>query len=213
MAFNLINLETWERKEHYLHFINEVRCTYSTTVNLDITNLKGHRLYPAMIWLLTQVVNKMPEFRTALTDKGLGIYDQMHPAYTVFNQENKTFSGIWTEFDSDYSQFLRAYEADVKMFSSSVKYTPKPDRPANSFDISMMPWFSFTAFDINVFGEGMYLLPIFTMGKFFDLNGKRMLPLAIQVHHAVCDGYHVGRFIEILQEKMSSFTPLNFNNE
>ena len=32
-----------------------------------------------------------------------------------------------------------------------------------------------------------------------------MLPLAIQVHHAVCDGYHVGRFIEVLQEKIRDF--------
>lgn len=71
MTFNLIDLETWERKEFYLHFINEVRCTYSTTVNLDITNLKGHRLYPAMIWLLTQTVNQIPEFRTALQTRGL----------------------------------------------------------------------------------------------------------------------------------------------
>ena len=65
----------------------------------------------------------------------------------------------------------------------------------------MVPWFSFTAFDINVFGEGKYLLPIFTMGKFFEANGRRMLPLAIQVHHAICDGYHVGQLIDILQEK------------
>ena len=208
MAFKLIDLKTWKRREFYLHFINEVRCTYSTTINLDITNLKGHRLYPTMIWLLTETVNQMPEFRTALTDEGLGIYDQMHPAYTIFNGEDKNFSGIWTEFNCDYHSFLKAYEADLEAFSSSVKYTPKPGRPANSFDISMVPWFSFTAFDINVFDEGKYLLPIFTMGKYFDQNGKRMLPLAIQVHHAVCDGYHVGRFIEILQEKVLSFDPL-----
>ncbi len=73
-----------------MHFINEVRCTYSATVNLDITNLKGQRLYPAMIWLLTQTVNLFPEFRTALTDEGLGVYDKMHPAYTIFNRERKT---------------------------------------------------------------------------------------------------------------------------
>lgn len=79
MAFNPIDLEKWERKEYYLHFMNEVRCAYSATVNLDITNLKGRRLYPAMIWLLTQTVNLFPEFRTALTDEGLGIYDIMHP--------------------------------------------------------------------------------------------------------------------------------------
>lgn len=205
MAFTLIDLETWERREFYEHFINEVRCTYSTTVNLDITSLKGRRLYPAMIWYLTQTVNQMPEFRTALTDEGLGIYGQMHPAYTVFNKKSKTFSEIWTEADSDYGEFLKAYEADTAAFSSSTKFAPKPGKPPNTFDISMIPWFTFTAFDINVFDKGAYLLPIFTMGKYFDIGGKRMLPLAIQVHHGVCDGYHVGRFIETLQEKISSF--------
>ena len=205
MEFNLIDMEKWERKEFYLHFINEVRCTYSTTVNLDITNLKGQRLYPAMIWLLTQTVNIFPEFRTALTNEGLGIYDKLHPAYTVFNKDRKNFSGIWTEFDPDYNRFLSAYENDSIKYSCSAKYSPKPNRPANSFDISMVPWFTFTAFDINVFDEGKYLLPIFTMGKFFDEGDKRMLPLAIQVHHAVCDGYHVGKFVEELQEKISSF--------
>ena len=206
MAFNLIDLDKWERKEIYLHFTNDVRCSYSATVNLDITNLKGQRLYPAMIWLLTQTVNLFPEFRTAQTDEGLGIYDELHPAYTVFNNERKTFSGIWTKFDSDYSRFLRAYENDSAKYSCSVRYAPKPNRPANSFDISMVPWFTFTSFDINVFDEGKYLLPIFTMGKFFNKNDKRMLPLAIQVHHAVCDGYHIGKFVEKLQEKISSFS-------
>ena len=94
MSFRFIDYQNWERKEYYEHFINEVVCTYSTTVNLDITNLKGMRLYPTIIWVLTKVVNQMPEFRTALTDKGLGIYDDMHPAYTIFNKENKSFPSI-----------------------------------------------------------------------------------------------------------------------
>ncbi len=205
MTFNLIDIENWERREFYEHFINAVRCTYSTSVCVDITNLKDQRLYPTMIWLLTQTINQMPEFRTALTDEGLGIYDEMCPAYTIFNKDNKNFSVIWTEFNTDYHKFLKAYEADTAAFSSSMKFAPKSNRPPNTFDISMIPWFSFTAFDINVFGEGKYLLPIFTMGKFFDENGKRILPLAIQVHHAVCDGYHVGKFIEVLQEKIYSF--------
>lgn len=205
MSFNLIDLEKWERKEYYLHFINEVRCTYSVTVNLDITKLKGRRLYPSMIWLLTKTVNLFPEFRTALTDEGLGIYDNMHPAYTIFDKEKKLFSAIWTEFNEDYGKFLKAYEDDSAKFSLSAKYSPKPQRPNNSFDISMVPWISFTAFDINVFDDGKYLLPIFTMGKFFDEGEKRILPFAIQVHHAVCDGYHVGKFIETLQENISSF--------
>ena len=54
MAFKLIDLENWDRKEFYEHFINEVVCTYSAVVNIDITNLQGQKLYPAMIWLLTK---------------------------------------------------------------------------------------------------------------------------------------------------------------
>ena len=150
----------------YLHFINEVRCAYSATVNLDITALKGYRLYPAMIWLLTKTVNQMPEFRTALTDEGLGIYDQILPAYTIFNQESKTFSGIWTEANPDYSDFLKAYEADAAEFSSSAKFAPKPDRPLNSFDISMVPCLHSLPLIAMSLARGNTFFPYSPLGNF-----------------------------------------------
>ncbi len=207
MSHHIIDFHNWERKEFYEHFTNEVICTYSTTVNLDITNLKSHRLYPSLIWLLTKAVNQMPEFRTALTDEGVCIYDEMHPAYTIFNKDNKNFSAIWTEFNSDYNIFLRSYELDTAKYSSSIKYAPKPDRPSNPFAIYMVPWLTFTSFNINVFDDGKYLLPIFTLGKYFEEGKKIMIPLAIQVHHAVCDGYHIGTFINTLQTLIESFNP------
>ena len=205
MAFILIDFDNWERREHYLHFINEVRCSYSVCVNLDISNLNGQRLYPAILWLLTRTVNEMPEFRTSFTEDGLGYYSEMHPAYTVFNRDTKTFSGIWTAYQPDYPSFLHGYEEDAGKYSFTTQYEPKPGRPTNLFDVSMVPWFSFTTFNLNVFGDGTYLLPIFTMGKTFEENEKTMLPLAIQVHHAVCDGYHVGKFIETLQANINKF--------
>ena len=205
MAFRLIDLENWERREFYEHFIKDVVCTYSVVVNIDITNLEGQKLYPAMIWLLTRTVNDMPEFRTALSENGPGIYDDMHPMYTVFNKENKNFSGIWSYFSEDYSAFLKNYEEDSKEYCTSTRYAPKEGTPANAFNISMVPWVAFTNFNINVFDDGKFLLPIFTMGKFFEQDGKRLLPLAIQVHHAVCDGYHVGVFVEKLQNYIDQF--------
>ena len=205
MALRLIDLESWPRREFYEHFIKEVVCTYSAVVNIDITALKGQKLYPAMIWLLTKTVNDMPEFRTVLTPEGPGIYDDMHPMYTVFNQENKNFSGIWSYFSEDYAEFLKCYEADAATYSKSTRYAPKDGTPANSFNISMVPWVEFTGFNINVFDDGKFLLPIFTMGKFFERDGKQLLPLSIQVHHAVCDGYHLGAFVEKLQGYVNGF--------
>lgn len=205
MALRLIDMENWERREFYEHFIKEVVCSYSITVNPDITPLKGQRLYPAMIWLLTKTVNEMPEFRTVLTPEGPGIYDSMHPMYTVFNKENKNFSGIWSYYSEDYGEFLKSYETDEAEYSKSTRYAPKAGTPENSFNISMLPWLEFTSVNINVYDEGKFLLPIFTLGKYFDREGRRLLPLAIQVHHAVCDGYHVGQFAERLQANINRF--------
>ena len=147
----------------------------------------------------------MPEFRTSLKPEGLGIYDDMHPMYTVFNKEKKNFSGIWSWFSEDYGEFLKSYEADAAEYSKSTRYAPKEGTPPNSFNISMVPWLEFTGFNINVFDEGKFLLPVFTMGKFFERDGRRLLPLAIQVHHAVCDGYHMGQFVEKLQGYVDAF--------
>ncbi|MGL4567447.1 MAG: CatA-like O-acetyltransferase [Fusobacteriaceae bacterium] len=205
MKFNLIQMETWERKEYYNHYINNIVCTYSVTVNLNITNLVGQKIYPAMLWLLTDTVNELKEFRTSLSLDGLGIYEDMNPSYTIFNKENKNFSEIWTKFEKDYNKFLALYEKDSENYSTSTKLSPKTDQPRNVFNVSMLPWVTFSAFNLNIHSDGKYLLPIFTMGKTFIQEEKTMLPLAIQVHHAICDGYHVGVFVETLQKKIDSF--------
>lgn len=41
MAFHPIDLKTWHRREYYLHFTNDVRCTDSLTTRLDITPSRG----------------------------------------------------------------------------------------------------------------------------------------------------------------------------
>lgn len=69
MQFHRIDLETWPRREHFQHYLERVPCGYSMTVDLDLTRLlprlkeRGLRLYPTLIWALSQVVNRHPEFR------------------------------------------------------------------------------------------------------------------------------------------------------
>ncbi|EPW8855484.1 CatA-like O-acetyltransferase, partial [Enterobacter kobei] len=36
--------------------------------------------------------------------------------------------------------------------------------------------------------------------KYYEQEGRVLLPLAVQVHHSVCDGFHVARFFNELQE-------------
>ncbi|MGI5962150.1 MAG: type A chloramphenicol O-acetyltransferase [Lawsonibacter sp.] len=209
MNFTVLDLSTWPRKEYFQHYFSSVPCTYSMTVKLDITNLKQRqlRLYPAMLYALTTIVNRHEEFRTALNSAGqLGFYQEMSPCYTIFHKDTKTFSLLWTETAPTLSDFSTAYTQDLEDYGDIHTLNAKPNLPENTFSVSMLPWSSFDGFHLNLQKGYQYLLPIFTIGKYIQEAGRYQLPIAIQVHHAVCDGFHVCRFVQELQELLDSLS-------
>ena len=208
MDYKIIDLEKWARREFFEHYINAVPCTYSLTVKIDISNIKRQnlKLFPALLYCLTKSVNKFEEFRTAMrSDSELVVYNAMQPCYTVFHKNTKTFGNLWTEFAEDFTEFARRYEYDIACYGKVEAFVAKPNVPENSFTVSMLPWVSFEGFNINVRGFD-YLLPIFTLGKCTEADGRYTMPLAVQVHHAVCDGYHTGCFINDLQNEIDSLS-------
>jgi chloramphenicol O-acetyltransferase type A len=212
MKFELIDVALWERADHFNYYMNEAPCNYNITVNLDISVFlndikeKNIKFYPAIIYLLSVIVNQHKAFRTSINEKReVGIFDVINPLYTVFNKNNETFSGIWTEFNRDFSIFYKNYIEDIKRYNPAKGLFAKPDLPVNLFNISGLPWISFSGFNLNFSKGHTHLLPIFTIGKYFEDNKKTLLPLSIQVHHAVCDGFHVANFIHDLQKAINEF--------
>ncbi|MPM93350.1 Chloramphenicol acetyltransferase [bioreactor metagenome] len=98
MNFNLIDIEHWNRKPYFEHYLNAVRCTYSMTANIEISKLlheiklKKLKLYPTLIYILATVVNHHKEFRTCFDESGhLGYWDSMSPSYTIgLSTHNRT---------------------------------------------------------------------------------------------------------------------------
>ena len=86
--FSKIDIESWERKEYFLHYYNDVRCTYSVTVNADITEIynlvkdNGLRLYPTLIWWIANAVNHFQFLRFNHDDDGnIGYYEEVNSCY------------------------------------------------------------------------------------------------------------------------------------
>lgn len=206
MNFTRIDRETWPREEYFQHYFTQVPCTYSATFKLDITGLRqrGEKLYPAMLFYLAAVVNRHQEFRMALDEEGNpGYYDVVHPCYTIFHKDTETFSNLWTAYTPDYRVFCAAWEKDMADYGDRPGLMSRPDTPANTFPVSMVPWASFEGFNLNLQNGYDYLPPIFTMGRFYEADGRILLPLAVQVHHGVCDGFHVCRLVNELQELLN----------
>ncbi len=208
---NKIDMQSFSRKNSYNHYFDTVPCTFSMTVNLDITNFfnviksNNKKFFPITLYAISKIVNSHKEFRMDLyEEKNLVYYDFANPCYTVFHNETETITNIWTEYTDDLEMFIDRYNDDMLKYRKDFNNS-KPMVGKNYFNVSCMPWTSFTGFNLNLQKGYDHLLPIFTMGKYSSVENKIFLPLAVQVHHAVCDGFHLSRFINELQDYLNSF--------
>ena len=104
--------------------------------------------------------------------------------------------------------FYKNYLLDFNKFSNTDKLSPKVEIK-NCFNISCIPWVSFTSFNLNIKNSYDYLIPIFTIGKYFNDEEKILLPLCIQSNHSVLDGYHIATFFNNLETFISLFVEKN----
>lgn len=212
MTFTKINRETWGRADTYRTFFKDNPCTYSMTINLNITKLMECRrekelaLFPTMLYGISRTVNSFQEFRMDFdADGDVGYYASTNPCYTVFHPETETFTTTQTEYSPDYSVFIERYHRDIQREKENRKGS-QPEQGSNAFHVSCVPWTSFNGLHLNLQNGYKYLPPIFTLGRFFEERNQVLLPLAIQVHHAVCDGFHTARFIQYLQSWIDTFS-------
>ncbi|MFE6964194.1 CatA-like O-acetyltransferase [Agromyces sp. NPDC057679] len=202
-----IDLDSWPRREAFEHYRHRVPCTYAMTVELDVTAfvaaLRGsaRKTYPAQIWAIANVVNRHPEFRMTLTDDGAAAtWPVVNPAFTVFNPERETFAAVSVPYDADFGRFHEAAVAELATASTATEMFPQGGLPANVFDVSSIPWTSFTGFTLQIDGGSNHFAPIFTLGRYLDRDGRTLLPLAVQIHHASADGFHTARLVGELEQ-------------
>ncbi|WP_407066151.1 CatA-like O-acetyltransferase [Alcaligenes nematophilus] len=205
-SYQKFDLESWGRREHFEVFKTYAQNAFSITVEIEITGflnwVKARRckFYPAMIHEVAAVLNRYPEFRMAMKDDELIVYDRLNPSYTIPHVQQESFSSIWSEYHEKKEDFLAEYERDLEKYGEDTRYFPRSDTPENVFYISALPWVSFTSFSMQFASLHNLFTPIVTLGKYFERDGKVYIPVAIQLHHAVCDGFHAGRFMTELQK-------------
>jgi chloramphenicol O-acetyltransferase type A len=47
-------------------------------------------------------------------------------------------------------------------------------------------------------------VPKIVFGKHREIGGRRHMPVSVEVHHALVDGLHVGRFYEAFQARLDT---------
>lgn len=209
--FTPIDQSTWPRREHFTYYRNTLPCANSVTTHLDVTRFramlqKNHiKFYPAFIWCVSHTLLSHPDFRLAVDQSGtLGTHDVLHPNYTVFHEDDHTFSDLWTAHDEDFPTFYRAFLADLKTYGNVHGMKPKGGQPWNFYCISCVPWLDFTGYATVVPGGQPHLFPVLTYGKFTEHDGKLTLPFSLSISHAAVDGWHISQFFQGMQDLLDT---------
>ncbi len=73
------------------------------------------------------------------------------------------------------------------------------------FQFSPMPWVSYTHISHTNSGKKDNAMPLFDWGKYFERDGKMLLPFSVQAHHSFVDGLHIGKLADKVQRFLNEY--------
>jgi chloramphenicol O-acetyltransferase type A len=202
MKHNL-DIETWNRKEHFNFFKQFDEPYYGVTVNLDCTRAYlrskelGVSFYNYYFHKTLTAINQLENFRYRIENNQVVVYDQINASATILREDHTFgFSSVkysinFEEFNQDLLQEIARVKQTTGLFTA--------DLMNNIIHFSALPWVNFTSLSHAFSLKSEDSCPKISIGKLVQENGRRHMPFSLHVHHALVDGYHVGLFFEKLQ--------------
>ena len=204
----VIDIDTWDRKEHYQFFSRSDYPHYHIGANLDITEYhrqvkeKGIPISFALTYTVTQAMSQVEAFRYRILDGNVVLYDRLHPYFAYTAPNKKYFKMVLCEIEDDMAGF--AYKAKEKALGQE-EYFIREDTTGRSdlIFISSIPKVSFTHLSHTItMSNPNDANPRLSWGRYFEENGRLLLPFNVQAHHAFVDGDHMGEYFEALQKML-----------
>ncbi|WP_411029100.1 CatA-like O-acetyltransferase [Spongiimicrobium sp. 3-5] len=192
------------RKKHFKFFNSMSKPYFNITANVDVTSLLSHikkeklPVTPSIVYLIAKTANAIPELRWRIREGKVVEHRIVHPSFTVFTEVADVFSFCTVAYQKNAKEFIRTAEEQSKRMRNEPSLEDEKDRDDYLF-LSAIPWVSFTGFEHAMHQNPSDSVPRITWGKFFELNGKTLMPLSLQLHHAVADGRHAGKYFEQLE--------------
>lgn len=205
----LLELENWNRKEHFEHFSKMEEPFFGATVEIDCTkayqtakDLKtSFFIFYLHKTLIT--VNAIENFKYRISEGKIYINDRIDVSATI-GREDGTFGFSLIEYNTDYKIFEENALAEIERIQNTTGLFTRSFDDDNVIHFSAIPWLNFTSLSHARSYSYPDSCPKISFGKMTTLdNGKKMMPLSVHVHHGLMDGMHVGKFVDLFQELMN----------
>lgn len=202
-----LNIETWNRKEHFLFFKQMEEPFFGITTSINCTkayekaNELGVSFFSYYLHKTLVAVNEIESFRYRIIEDEVYIFDQIDASATIL-REDKTFGFSLIEFDEDILEFAEITKKEIDRIQTTTGLFTR-EYPENLIHFSALPWVNFTSFSHARSFTWPDSCPKISFGKMMDENGKKTMSMSVHVHHGLMDGYHVGEFVEVFEKLMN----------
>lgn len=203
-----IDLNTWPRKKHFEVYNAFDYPHFNLCANLDITSLyakvKAHglSLHSTLIYIFSRTANDLPEFRWRIRGDKVVEHEVVHPSASIMTGDN-LFSFCTIQYKHNFPEF---YENAEAMIAATKLHPSLEDEPGQDDLLFMtsIPWVSFTGFVHPIHMHPVDSVPRISWGKYFTDDNRIKMPFSVQAHHALMDGFHVGRYFQQAQNYLDS---------
>jgi chloramphenicol O-acetyltransferase type A len=205
----LLDLENWNRKEHFAHFNRMEEPFFGATVEIDCTkayqtakDLKAsffiYYLHKTLV-----AVNSIENFRYRIAKDKIYINDRIDASATI-GREDGTFGFSLIEYNSDFKIFEQNALKEIERIQNTTGLFTRSFDDDNVIHFSAIPWLNFTSLSHARSFTYPDSCPKVSFGKMITSEtGKRTIAMSAHVHHGLMDGLHLGQFVDTLQELMN----------
>jgi chloramphenicol O-acetyltransferase type A len=201
-----IDTTTWARRDAFEFFRRFDKPYFNVCVRLDVSRLKavlnardGGGLSLACYFIALRLANLHQAFRLRLEDGRVRVHDEVHGSTTVLREDGESFFFAELDHTADFDAFVAQAGAAIDAArTTSASFEPKPDDVARVY-FTTLPWLHFSSFSHARNWKSEDSIPRFAFGRAQAEGGALWLPMSVEVHHALMDGVHVGRYVQAFE--------------
>jgi chloramphenicol O-acetyltransferase type A len=205
-----LDTATWARRDAFEYFRKFDKPFFNVCLRLDVARLKAALrardsggLALALYFLALRLANAHEPFRLRLEGTRVRVHEVVHGSTTVLRADGESFGFADLAYTPNYAPFVAAARAAIDAARSTrSSFEPKLDDTAR-VHFTTLPWLHFTSFSHARNWGGQDSVPKLAFGRAQDDGLHLWLPMSVEVHHALMDGLHVGRYVQDFEALLS----------
>lgn len=203
-----IDLGTWPRRKHFEVYRQFDYPHFNLTFAVTVTNFRSwvreqdSSLTLATTYLLARAANEFAPFRLRIRGEEVVEHEFVHPSFTVL-LENELFSFCTVKYEAVFKAFIAAGETRIEQVRAQPTLEDEPGQDDLLF-MTSLPWVHFTSMMHPIHMHPVDSIPRIAWGRIDRRDDQLVMPLSVQVHHALMDGLHVGRYAERVQDLLKN---------